>query len=127
MTVTVTDGARLAGRPLAGETYVQTATGTLALRVTADGRKDSLGTASVTATVTLAGTLRALVQPGLYGNTTTYNNAVTSGAAATTTFDRFVSSSPFFTVTPIYDTADPANWSALALQLDRIGFGMSPA
>jgi uncharacterized protein with beta-barrel porin domain len=122
ITVTDTDANNPVGgfAHIAGETFVQTATGTLALRVTSDGRNDSLGTASGTATVTLAGTLRALVQPGLYGNVTTYINVVTSGANITTQFDSVTSSSPFFTATAVYNPA------TVDLTLARIGFGSVP-
>jgi uncharacterized protein with beta-barrel porin domain len=122
ITVTDTDATNPAGgfAHIAGETFAQTATGTLALRVTADGRNDSLGTASVTSTVTLAGTLRALVQPGLYGNATTYINVVTSGANIATQFDSVTSSSPFFAATAVYNPA------SVDLNLARIPFGSVP-
>ena len=57
--------------------------------------------------------------------------SITHNGAAniTTTFDRFVSSSPFFTVTPIYNgfSGTAADYDFLTLQLDRIGFGSVPA
>jgi uncharacterized protein with beta-barrel porin domain len=122
VTVTDTDANNTVGSfaHIAGENFVQTATGTLALRVTSDGRNDSLGTASVTSTVTLAGTLRALVQPGLYGNATTYINVVTSGANITTQFDSVTSSSPFFAASAVYNPA------TIDLNLTRIPFGSVP-
>jgi uncharacterized protein with beta-barrel porin domain len=108
-----------------GSSFTQTAAGTLSLRVMpgAPAPIDSL----LGDTVTLAGTLRVAIQPGLYTNTTTTDTAVSltnNGAAnITTTFDSFVSSSPFFTVTPIYDTGNSANYTSLTLQLDRQALG----
>lgn len=126
MTFSASDGEVTVGQVhITGDAFVQTSGGTLALRVTSDVRSDALAT-NATGTLTLAGTLKALVQPGLYANTTTYTNVVTNSGLTTTTFDRFVSSSPFFTATPIYDTTDPTSWSALNLQLDRIAFGAVP-
>jgi uncharacterized protein with beta-barrel porin domain len=111
-----------------GGSFQQTAEGTLSLRVMpgAPAPIDSL----LGDTVTLAGTLRASIQSGLYANTTITDAAVSltgNGAAViTTTFDHFVSSSPFFTVTPIYNTGDPSSYNFLSLQLDRIPFGSVP-
>ncbi len=111
-------------------TFEQFSSGTLSMRIRpgAPAPVDGL----LGDTITLAGTLHAAIQPGLYDNTTTSNAAVSltgNGAAnITTTFDRFVSSSPFFTVTPIYNGGAglPADYSFLTLQLYRLGFGSVP-
>ena len=104
---------------ITGDAFVQTASGTLALRVTGDGRNDALGTAAG-GTVTLAGTFRALVQPGLYASNTTYINVVTSGSNITTQFDNVTSSSPFFAAGAVY------NLQSVDLNLSRIPFGSVP-
>jgi uncharacterized protein with beta-barrel porin domain len=120
LTITATNAEMPVGvAHLAGDAYVQTVAGTLALRVAANGSNDALGTATGGA-VTLAGTLRTLVQPGLYGNITTYINVVTSGAAMTTQFDNVVSSSPFFAATAAYFANN------VDLTLTRIPFGSVP-
>lgn len=121
ITITDSDAVRAVGEVhIASENFVQTAGGTLALRVTSDGRKDSLGNTGAAA-MTLAGTLRALVQPGLYGATTTYTNVVTSGTNINGQFDAAASSSPFFTATASYPTLD-----AVDLTLARIPFNTVP-
>ena len=50
--------------------FTQAASGILALRVVSAGVSDAL---SVSGTAGLGGRLAAVVQPGLYGNTTTYS------------------------------------------------------
>jgi len=122
ITVTDTDASNQVGSfaHIGGDTFIQTATGTLALRVTGDGRHDAMGTASGASTVTLAGTLRALVLPGLYANNTTYINAVTSGTNITTQFDSVTSSSPFLTASATY------NLQTVDLNLARVPFGSVP-
>lgn len=111
-----------------GGSFTQTAAGTLSLRVMpgAPAPIDSL----LADTISLAGTLRVAIQPGIYANSTTTDTAVSltnNGAASiTTTFDRFVSSSPFFTVTPIYDTGNAAAYTLMSLQLTRTPFGSVP-
>ncbi|MCW5693040.1 MAG: autotransporter domain-containing protein [Pseudolabrys sp.] len=108
-----------------GGSFTQTASGTLSLRVMpgATAPIDSL----LADTITLAGTLRVAMQSGLYANRTITDTAVSltgNGASRiTTTFGSFLASSPFFTVTPIYDTGDATSYTAMSLQLDRIGFG----
>lgn len=105
--------------------FTQTSSGTLAVRIGNTGTADSL----VADQITVAGALRTVIQPQLYPNTLTSTAAVmsvTPGGAIVTTFDRFTASSPFFTVTPIYDTGNSTNYTSLSLQLDRIGFGSVP-
>ncbi len=118
ITITATDASMLVGaRPhLGGDAFVQTASGTLAVRVTGDGRNDSLGTAAG-GSVTLDGTLRVMVQPGLYQPTTTYINVVTASVPITGQFANHVSSSPFFTVTADYTPGD-----AVHITLSRTSF-----
>ena len=115
----------------AGNAFVQTASGTLALRMDNTGLIDNLSADAITA----GGTLKVMLQPGQF-----YQNSTTSGTAAgltvygvgvlgntiTTRFDTFTTSSAFFTATPIYDTADPNNYTSLAIQLDRLPFGGVP-
>ena len=97
--------------------YIQTATGTLAIRVTPDNTVfDRLGVD----TATLAGTLRAVVQPGLYGQTTVYPGVVTTSCGCVGNFDRAVSSSPFFTASTAIDFTD------VDLTLTRIAFNAVP-
>ncbi|KQY97422.1 hypothetical protein ASD45_22415 [Pseudolabrys sp. Root1462] len=111
-----------------GGTFTQTATGILSLRVMPGSPApiDSL----LGDTITLAGTLRVAIQPGIYANRTTTDTAVSltgSGASRiVTTFNSFVATSSFFTVTPIYDTGDATSYTAMSLQLDRIAFGGLP-
>lgn len=112
-----------------GGSFTQTASGILSMRVMPGATTapiDSL----LGDTIVLAGTLRVALQPGLYANRTITDTAVSltnSGASRiTTTFNSFLVNSPFFTVTPIYDTGNAASYTALSLQLDRIGFGALP-
>jgi uncharacterized protein with beta-barrel porin domain len=102
-------------------TFNQSPSGILELRVTPDGFNDFL----VAERLNLAGTLRAAVRPGLYPDTTIYD-VVGVSVPATTTFDRFVATSPFFSVTPIYDSGDPTAYTDLSIQLTRIPFGEVP-
>ena len=102
-------------------TFTQTAAGTLALRVTPNGMSDSLGvynTQPGTGIANLGGTLRALLQPGLYANTTTYAGALTF-ATSTGRFASVASSSPFFTAAAVY------NAESVDLVLTRIPFGQA--
>ncbi len=93
-------------------------------------RGDNTGTSDqfTADTMNLAGTLRVRVQPGLYTVPQIYSNvvALTGGGAITTTFDRFTATSPFFTVTPTYNTGDAASYQWIDLTLARIPFGSVP-
>lgn len=114
--ITITDpGTALAASNLifAG-TFAQTAQGTLALRVDNAGLHDGL---SAEGQASLNGTLRAVLQPGLYNNTTTYNNAFVTSGAINGQFANVTSSSAFFNAVATY------NASSVDLTLTRIGFG----
>jgi uncharacterized protein with beta-barrel porin domain len=109
-------------------TYTQFSGGTLELRVTSDTRADNLYADAID--IRSGTTLRARIQPGLYDASTTYTNVVsltdTSTPGITSTFSNIVSSSPFFTVTPIYNSSDPAAYAWMDLQIDRIAFNAVP-
>jgi hypothetical protein len=94
-----------------GGTFIQSAQGTLALRVDNAGHHDSLGALQVQ----LDGTLRAVVQAGLYQTTTTYANVVQG--PVTGQFAAVISSSAFFNATATY------NSTSVHLTLTRSGFG----
>jgi len=97
--------------------FVQTASGLLSLRVTSAAATRDSFTLTTGGTATLAGTLRANVQAGLYGTTTVYANVLTAAGGRTGTFGSVVSSSPFFTASAAYTGTD------VNLTLTRIGFG----
>ena len=63
----------VAGNLYFGGTFTQTAQGTLALRVDNAGQHDGL---SADGQAKLNGTLRAVLQPGLYGSSITYTNVL---------------------------------------------------
>ncbi|MGY8680477.1 autotransporter domain-containing protein [Bradyrhizobium sp. UFLA05-153] len=90
----------------------QTAQGTLALRVDGTGLHDGLSAGQVK----LDGTLRAVLQSGLYQQTTTYTNVV-QGTSVGGQFANVTSSSAFFTAAATY------NASSVDLTLTRQGFG----
>lgn len=111
-------------------TFVQTATGTLALRVSPDTTLltgyDSLSVSlpSPTDKLQLGGTLRAVLQQGTYQNTQTYLDVVSlCGCSPSTiqgTFAQVTSSSPFYAATATY------NPTSVDLTLTRIPFGAGP-
>jgi uncharacterized protein with beta-barrel porin domain len=74
------------------------------------------------------GTLRIVMQPQLYPNTLISTTAAVSAnyIPITRPFDTYTSSSPFFTVTPIYDSGDSSAYTALNIQLNRIAFNAVP-
>ncbi len=98
--------------------FTQTALGTLALRVgpgTTPGAYDGLSAG----TANLGGTLRAIIQPGLYGSTTTYPGII----AFTTSTGSFASVQPmsvFLTASAIY------NAGTVDLVLTRLPFNQFP-
>lgn len=114
----------------AGNSFAQTSSGTLALRMDNTGLIDNLSADAITA----HGTLKVVVQPQLYQNSTSSGTAVgltpygalTLGNTITSGFDRYTASSPFFSVTPIYDTGNASSYAGLSVQLDRIPFGSVP-
>lgn len=77
-----------------GGAFTQTAQGTLALRVDNAGHRDGL---FVNDSAQLGGTLRAVVQAGLYQATTTYAGVVQSAGPVTGQFASVTSSSAFST------------------------------
>jgi uncharacterized protein with beta-barrel porin domain len=101
-----------------GGDFEQTASGVLALRVNSAGASDTLSAD----TAILAGTLRAVVQPGLYGPITFYPGVVATACGCIGNFDIAVSSSPFFTATSAVNGAG----DGVDLTLTRIGFGSVP-
>ncbi|MDI1345852.1 MAG: hypothetical protein PSV22_17375, partial [Pseudolabrys sp.] len=114
----------------AGNSFIQTTSGTLALRMDNAGLVDNLSADAITA----RGTLKIVIQQQLYANTTfsgtgvglTPYGAGTLGNTIASGFDHYVASSPFFTVTPIYDSGDSTNYTGLSFRLDRLGFGSAP-
>lgn len=99
-------------------TFTQTATGSLGLRVSPGGGSDSLAVLNSqpgTGIANLGGTLRALIQPGLYGSRTTYGGALTF-ASSTGQFSSVTASTPFFSAAAVY------NLNSVDLVLTRIPF-----
>jgi len=93
--------------------FTQSAQGVLALRVDKTGARDGL----YGNTVHLNGTLRAVLQSGLYQSSTTYTNVVQSSSAIVGQFSSVTTSSAFFNATATY------NPTSVDLTLTRIGFG----
>lgn len=83
-------------------TFTQTSTGTLALRVDANGGNDKL---SVIGTANLGGTLEVLAQPGNYGLNTTYT-VVTATNGVNGTFANVFTNLAFLTPKLTYDADD---------------------
>jgi outer membrane autotransporter protein len=102
-----------------GGTFTQNAGGVLELRVDRTGASDTL----IVDTANLGGTLRAVVQPGLYNTTTNYASLINACVCGLNgTFASTVASSPFFTVTPTYDNGT----GQMDITLTRLGFGAAP-
>src|SRR5262249_9699250 len=97
-------------------TFTQTAQGTLALRVDNTGARDGLSADNVN----LNGTLRAVLQPGLYKSSTTYTGVVESISAISGQFSSVTSSSAFFNAVATY------NATSVDLTLNRYAFGAVP-
>jgi outer membrane autotransporter protein len=102
--------------------FTNQASAILALRVgasSAPGAFDSLTvfgtTGGISGTANLGGTLRAVIQPGLYANTTTYSSIV-GFTTSTGTFSSVQSTSPFFAAAAVY------NVSGVDLVLTRLPF-----
>jgi len=104
--------------------FSQTASGTLALRMDNSGAIDGL----VADAVNPGGTLRIAIQSQLYANTLVSTNAAVEANFLTIThpFNTYTTSSPFFTVTPIYDSGDASAYTKLYIQLDRVAFNAVP-
>jgi uncharacterized protein with beta-barrel porin domain len=117
--ITITDpGTTLAAGNLGfGGSFTQTAQGTLALRVDNAGLHDGLYAENQ---VKLNGTLRAVLQPGLYGSSITYTNVLQSGIPVAGQFSNVTSSSAFFNAVATYNT------NSVDLTLTRYGFGSVP-
>jgi outer membrane autotransporter protein len=93
-------------------TFTQTSSGTLALRVDANGGNDKL---AVTGVANLAGTLQVLAQLGVYMDSTTYT-VVTATGGVNGTFANVISNMALLTPTLTYDADD------VFLTLKRIRF-----
>jgi uncharacterized protein with beta-barrel porin domain len=118
ITITHPGTALLANNLNFAGTFTQTAQGTLALRVDNKGLHDGLFT---TSQASLNGTLRAVLQPGLYGSSTTYKDVVVSGGASVKgQFASVTSGSAFIGAAATY------NASSVDLTLTRYGFGNAP-
>lgn len=107
--------------------FTQTASGTLGLRVgptATAGNYDTLSVAGSTGggsgTANLGGTLRAQVQPGLYGSSTTYAGALTF-LNSTGRFATVESGLTFLTASAVY------NPTSVDLVLSRVPFNQFPA
>ncbi len=112
--ITITDsGTAVGAQHKIGGAYTQQSAGTLALRVTRDNTVfDSLSANDAS----LAGTLRAVVQAGLYNGSTVYASVIASTCGCTGNFDQAVASSPFFSA------SSAINGNNIDLTLTRIGF-----
>src|SRR6266702_7599248 len=118
--VTITDpGTALSvGNLSFAGTFTQTAQGTLALRVDNTGLHDGLFSVNQ---VSLNGTLRPVLTPGLYGSSTTYKDVVVSGGASVNgQFASITSPSAFFNAVATY------NAKSVDVTLSRYGFGSAP-
>lgn len=96
--------------------FTQTAQGTLALRVNNAGKNDVLTADQVS----LNGTLRPVLTPGLFGAPVTYKDLLTSGTPITGQFATVTAPSAFFNAVAIY------NAKSVDLTLSRYGFGSVP-
>ena len=111
-------------------TFIQTSTGTLALRVNNAGASDGLyvggnNNALQGAAAQLAGTLGAVVQPGLYAATTKYAGVISTPNS--TIANQFASVQAFAagTMTPLafFTASATYNTQSVDLTLTRVGFG----
>ena len=102
--ITITNpGTALGAHDLAfGGTFTQTAEGTLALRVDNNGLHDGL---VADGNANLNGTLRAVLQPGLYGSTTTYKDVLVTSGSVAGQFASVTSSSAFFGAAATYNAS----------------------
>jgi outer membrane autotransporter protein len=115
--ITITDPATALGpfNIAFSGTFTQTAQGTLALRVNNAGQYDGVSVGGAN----LNGTLRVVLQPGLYQSSTTYTNLLKSTTPIAGQFAS-VSSSAFFNAAATY------NPNSVDLTLTRYGFGAVP-
>ena len=117
ITITQAGTALAAGDFFIGGTFTQTAQGTLALRVGNTAFHDGL---SATGQVALNGTLRVVLQPGLYQSSTTYTDVVESNTGVSGQFANVTTGSAFFNAVATY------NAMSVDLTLNRYGFGAVP-
>jgi len=127
--ITITNPASAFTQHIFDGTFVQTATGTLALRVSPDTNPGGYDTLKVLQPspadkMQLGGTLRAALQRGHYQNTQTYLGVITlcslCGNTIQGTFAQVTSSSPFYAATATY------NPYSVHLTLTRMPFGAVP-
>lgn len=114
ITITSPGTALAANNMFFGGTFTQTGQGTLALRVNNKGLHDGM---FVDGKVSLNGSLRAVVQSGLYGTTTTYKDVLATSASVNGQFASVASGSAFISAAATY------NASSVDLTLTRQGFG----
>jgi outer membrane autotransporter protein len=116
--ITITNtGTPVGANHIVDGTYTQLASGVLDLRVNAAGVSDVLSNGPLgTLTANLGGKLGAIVQPGLYADTTTYLRVVSATNPIATTFNTVSSSSIFFNANAVY------NPTSVDLTLTRIPF-----
>lgn len=100
-----------------GGTFTQTAQGTLALRIDSAGNHDGLYAEEQ---VTLNGTLRAVLKPGLFGAPITYKDVLMTNASIAGQFATVGSSSAFLSAVATY------NAKSVDLTVARYGFGSAP-
>jgi uncharacterized protein with beta-barrel porin domain len=113
-TLTISNtGTAVGATHLVSGDFTQTASGTLALRVTSAGAHDAL---TVSGTATPGGKLLAVVQPGMYATTTTYLNVLTAGNPITSQFAQVASSMVFLRASATYHA------NSIDLTLTRVGF-----
>jgi uncharacterized protein with beta-barrel porin domain len=102
--------------------FIQTASGTLALRVNSAGASDGLYAGRG---AQLAGTLDAILQPGLYAATTKYLGVISTPSS--TIAGQFASVQAFAagTTTPLafFTASATYNTQSVDLTLNRLGFG----
>ena len=96
-----------------GGAFTQTAQGTLALRADSAGNYDAFQAD----TANINGTLRVVLQKGLYQSTTTYTGVLVAGSGVTGQFASVTASSAFINAAATY------NATSVDLTLTRIGFG----
>lgn|GEM_PF-6733931 len=99
--------------------FTQNASGTLALRVGTNPTASNFDSLGVTGVANLGGTLRAAVQPGLYGSSTTYAGVLTF-ASSTGGFASVESGLLFLNASAVY------NATSIDLILTRVPFNQFP-
>jgi uncharacterized protein with beta-barrel porin domain len=100
-------------------TFAQTATGTLSLRLGADGSHDAL---QVIGSAQVAGTLALALQPGLYATTTVYPNVV----AATNTLQGSFSALTTTPTSPFLQSSILTSGNSITATVTRTPFDAIP-